>query len=127
MVRSAAGAVNALAMRPGSVHLRFHQSREIARMKHVTRLFAGAIETDEAQRLTPRVGVNPIRENSLIGRPELPAPASTPQRLIQTGKSKASPYSIASVSAASFVLPYKEMGARVEKSTPMPLGRYTRR
>ena len=39
------------------------------------------------------------------GRPNWPAPASTPQRLIQTGKPKVSPYSRASASLVSLVAP----------------------
>ena len=39
------------------------------------------------------------------GLPNCPAPASTPQRLIHTGKLKVSPYSSAIASDASFVLP----------------------
>jgi len=42
--------------------------------------------------------------------PNWPAPASTPQRLIQTGKPYAAPYSSAKVSEASFVEPYRERG-----------------
>ena len=54
------------------------------------------------------------------GVPNCPAPANTPQRSTQTGKPKADPYSNASVSAASFVLPYNDIGGVVENSVLIP-------
>ena len=54
--------------------------------------------------------------------PNCASPASTPQRLIATGKSNACPYSTATVSDASFVAPYSEIGASVEKASDNPAG-----
>ena len=53
-------------------------------------------------------------------RPNWPAPASTPQRLMKTGKPKVSPYSSARASEVSLVAPYSEMGAVVAKVSSSP-------
>src|SRR5512143_12217 len=52
--------------------------------------------------------------------PNWPAPARTPHRLIQTGNPNVAPYSSASTSDASLVLPYNDTGADVLKDSAMP-------
>src|SRR5580658_6857172 len=59
-------------------------------MKDVSGLFAGPIETDESQRAAARVGVNPIGEDTLVRRSELPRPsqhaaAVDPNRKVEGG------------------------------------------
>src|SRR5579862_9791753 len=52
-------------------HLGIEQRGEVAGMESVADLFAGTVETDVAKRATTEVGVDPIGENSLVGRAEL--------------------------------------------------------
>ena len=59
-------------------------------MKDIAGLFAGPIETNEPQRAAARVGVNPIGEDTLVRRSELPRPgqhtaAVDPNRKVEGG------------------------------------------
>src|SRR5438105_14316807 len=51
--------------------LLFEQRQEVARMKTIAGLMAGAIEPDVTQRSPPQIGIDPIGENSLLGMAEL--------------------------------------------------------
>lgn len=74
-------------------------------MKAIAHLKATAIKPDVLEWAISKPCIDPVTEDPLIGSPELPRAGKDPQRLIQTAKSNAAPYSSASDSEASFVLP----------------------
>ena len=60
-------------------------------------------------------------EDALVGPAKLPrSREKTPHRLMNTGRSKAWPYSSARASLASFVAPYRDTGGLVENDSDTP-------
>ena len=70
--RTAAGRVDAPAAGSRRADLCVHQRGEIARVEGVSHLAAGALEADVAQRAPAQMRVDPVGEDSLVWRAELP-------------------------------------------------------
>ena len=68
---TAAGGIDSLSIGAGCAHLSDQQGRQIARMKSVPSLVAGAVESDVANRPAPQMRVHPKGENALSRRAEL--------------------------------------------------------
>src|SRR5581483_140485 len=66
-----AGAIDPLTAGTPAAHLGIRQNGQISRMKNVTGLLPGAVKADKTQRAAPRVRVNQIRKDPLIGGAEL--------------------------------------------------------
>jgi len=68
---SPAGGVEPLPVHARGGHLRIEQGGQVARVQGVPNLFALPAETDVAQWLPAQMGVDPVREDALVGRAEL--------------------------------------------------------
>src|SRR5213593_4257418 len=68
---ASANRVNATSFSARSGNLRVQQTRQIARMEHVPHLIASSFKARVSHWPTAQMSVDPVRENSLIRRPEL--------------------------------------------------------
>ena len=102
--------------------LTLDQIRQVCRMERIAHLIARAAEAVKAQGRPAAQARTQYEKIPCSGVPNCPAPASTPQRSMTTGRSNASPYSTAMASDASLVAPYSETGPAVENDSVIPAG-----